>query len=366
MRIVFDHQVFGHHRFSGITRYLFEIASGMATQHREDVSIVAPLFINGYLRQAPAQLRVVGMAVPEFRRSGRLYRTINDALAKPLLKALQPDIVHETYYSFHRSAPASAKVILTVHDMAHERLPTVFSANDPTVLAKAAAVARADHVLCISENTRRDLIELLGIDPKKTSVIHHGFSLTVQMDGTKSSAEEVRPFLLYVSYRSGHKNFTGFMRAYASSSILREFDVVCFGGGPFGSDEHTLLGQLGVPAGRIRQAAGDDRVLATLYRNAAAFVYPSLYEGFGIPPLEAMSFDCPVACSNTSSMPEVVGDAALTFDPSNVEEMRSAIERAATDDAQRQLLVARGRDRLKLFSWERCTAETLDAYRRAL
>jgi glycosyltransferase involved in cell wall biosynthesis len=104
-------------------------------------------------------------------------------------------------------------------------------------------------------------------------------------------------------------------------------------------------------------------VLAGLYTAASLFVYPSYYEGFGIPPLEAMSFDCPVACSNTSSIPEVVGDAARYFDPTNIDSMRAVIEEVLGSAEIKATLVARGRERIKRFSWDRCAAETIRIYR---
>ncbi len=97
---------------------------------------------------------------------------------------------------------------------------------------------------------------------------------------------------------------------------------MCFGGGSFNSEELNLFEQLRIPFERIRQVSGDDVLLSQYYKNALFFVYPSLYEGFGIPPLEAMGFGCPVACSDTSSIPEVVGDAAIMFDPNSIESIQ--------------------------------------------
>lgn len=96
--------------------------------------------------------------------------------------------------------------------------------------------------------------------------------------------------------------------------------------------------------------------------GACAFIFPSLYEGFGIPPLEAMSHDCPLVCSNTSSIPEVVGDAGEYFDPADAASMRAAIERVVTSDSHRKLLISKGRARLKYFSWDCCAVETLEIY----
>jgi glycosyltransferase involved in cell wall biosynthesis len=249
--------------------------------------------------------------------------------------------------------------------MIHERFPENFSIADPTRREKAAAVSRADHVICISGQTRKDLVEFLDVPPEKTSVVHLGFALTPPGMRPPEHETSDRPYLLYVGNRSGYKNFDGLLRAYASSPFLQaNFDLVCFGGGEFNARERDAIEKLGSAAPRVRQVRGDDSVLSSFYRQARAFVYPSRYEGFGIPPLEAMSFGCPVACSNISSIPEVVGDAAEMFDPSDADSMREAIERIVTDEARCAELIARGRKRLDVFSWKRCAEQTLDIYRR--
>ena len=142
--------------------------------------------------------------------------------------------------------------------------------------------------------------------------------------------------------------------------------MVAFGGGHFNGREKTLVRSLGLNENQVRQMSGDDAVLCAIYRQASLFVYPSLYEGFGIPPLEAMSLDCPVACSNTSSMPEVVGNAAIQFDPYEVDSIANALEAVVTNSALQADLRQRGRDRLQAFSWDRCALETLNVYRKVL
>ena len=370
MRIAFDHQIFGWQNYGGISRYAYELALGLTLQGASPTVVIAPFYVNQYLASAPAALRVLGVRMPFVRRSGRVYRAINKVLAWPLMRWFAPDIVHETYYARLGIAPKRAKVVLTVYDMIHERFNTNFSRVDPTAREKAAAVARADHVICISEQTRRDLIEMLHVDPAKTSVVYLGFALT----GTPAAAvlpmEAPRPYLLYVGSRGGHKNFEAMVQAYAGSpDLTATCDVVCFGGGAWSAHEKALLAALaqqGLAPERVRLVGGDDALLARYYRGAVAFVYPSLYEGFGIPPLEAMSFDCPVVCSQVSSIPEVVGDAGEMFDPTDQASMRAAMERVVQDAALRATLVARGRQRLGLFSWERCARETAQVYQRVL
>lgn len=365
MKIVYDHQIFAMQEYGGVSRYFFELADNIAKANAAEVAIFSPLYTNSYLAAASRQLQVRGMKMPAIRRSGLVYRAINRIFVPSMMGRFHPDIVHQTYYSLKSKTPAASKVVLTVFDMIHERFPDGVGSWDSTSREKAKAVERADHVVCISEQTRKDLIELLGVNQAKTSVVHLGFSLTKQLVGSKLASK--RPYLLYVGSRGGYKNFESLLHAYAANLALQhDYDLLAFGGGPLNAKEKALVAKLGIPFGRVRHLSGDDSVLSDLYRNAALFVYPSRYEGFGIPPLEAMSFDCPVACSNTSSIPEVVGDAAEFFNPDSVESIGYATERVLNDTTLRHVLIARGRERIKLFSWERCAEQTLDVYRSLL
>lgn len=365
MRIVFDHQIFSMQVYGGISRYFVELANHLTVTKEAQVRVISPIYVNAYLASKSPEVAVTGLKMPLMKRTGRIYRTINQALARPLASLHHPDLVHETYYAAQARAPKGCKVVLTVYDMIHERFPESFSKKSTDAQDKVAAVQRADHVICISEHTRQDLISLCGVARAKTSVIHLGFALG------KASTHVEPPvrgsFLLYVGGRSGYKNFAGLLQAYASSpDLLKNYQLVAFGGGVLTANELDLVRQLGIPAGQLIQIPGGDDVLAGLYRHAAAFIYPSLYEGFGIPPLEAMSFDCPVVCSNTSSIPEVVGDAARMFEPSSPEQIAQAIEAVVGDADLRHALVSRGRDRVKHFSWATCAQQTLSVYKTVL
>ena len=206
----------------------------------------------------------------------------------------------------------------------------------------------------------------MDIDPDKTSTVHLGFKPLPNASVTPAAPVDV-PYLLYVGVRSGYKNFKNLLRAYASSSPLnRSLGLVCFGGGPFSRQELQYMDHLKIDKTRIVQVEGDDAMLAACYRNARAFVYPSLYEGFGIPPLEAMSASCPVICSSTGSVPEIVGDAGEYFDPEQVEDIRRAIETVAFDDERSDILRQLGKRQLTRYSWEKCAHESLQIYQSVL
>lgn len=363
-RVLFDDQIFCWQEFGGVSRYFYELARRVANGENFSASVVAPLYVNRYL--AEGGVKVKGMHIPKIRNSGRIISALNSLVAPAIIRSERPDVLHETYFYRRRSlAPKGCLTVLTVFDMIQEKFPDYFLARDHTTEAKRAAVMRADRVICISANTQRDLIDIFGVAPEKTVVIHLGFTLTNQGELTASLAES-RPFLLYVGLRGRYKNFDALLSVYASSAALREnFALVAFGGGRFSAEEDERIRALGL-VDSVRQMSGDDALLAGLYRQSAAFVYPSLYEGFGIPPLEAMSFDCPVICSNTSSLPEVVGDAAYLFDPADPDALRAAIEVVVGSSDLRSDLVRRGRARIQHFSWDRTAMETMGVYRELL
>lgn len=361
--VAYDHHAFSLQPFGGVSRYFCELATRVAAHAGMQTRVVAPLHYNQHLQAAQA-LRPIGrywrMAHPAL---WRVYRGGNAVLTPALLAALRPDLLHTTYY-WGVPRRMRVPVVLTVFDMIHELYPDSFPATDPTREAKRDSVHRADHIVCISHSTARDLTRLLGVAPDKITVTHLGFADTLSsqvLDGPPPA----RPYLLYVGQRHGYKNFLAMLQAWGDSPALREgFDVLAFGGGPFNTAERAAIQALTARDGAVRQQGGSDAELAQAYRHARAFIYPSAYEGFGIPPLEAMSVGCPVACSNSSSLPEVVADAALSFDPTDRDALRAAMERVALDDGLRAQLIGRGRARVQHFTWDRCAQETVAVYRR--
>lgn len=346
----------------GVSRYVARLAEALADRADVVPRIVAPFHVNRHLDDAPARL-VLGRRVPDGRWAGRAARAVSRLATPPLLRAFDPDIVHESYYWPRRTAPRRARLVVTVYDLIHEKHPESFPADDPASVNKRAAVERADLVLCISESTRADLVALYPAAAAKARVTLLGFDPPPA--GVAPRRRE-RPYLLFVGARGGYKNFAGLLDAYAESAALRGgFDVAAVGGGPFDTDETAAIARHGL-AGRVTQHAADDRALAGWYAGAAAFVYPSLYEGFGIPPLEAMAARVPVVAMRASSVPEVCGDAAEYADPEDVPSLGAAIEAVVLSSDRAATLVAAGTARLERFSWTRCAADTVAGYRTLL
>lgn len=372
MKILYSHHAFSMQRHGGVSRYFAELLKRIPSCGDASTRVVAPLFDNEYLaevgRQAEGRDSILGLKVPHVPGLRYPRRRVSALLSKWITGRLGGvDIFHQTYFSLNDYAPSSARRVLTVFDMIHELFPGDFRAQDKTREAKRASVARADHVICISQSTRSDLIRLLGVSPSKLSVVYLGGDLGVGVSLAPVRNRPVRPFVLYVGQRQGYKNFLTLLSEFADSPLLRSrFDLLCFGGGEFSAVERAAIAASGADFGHVVHRSGNDRMLAALYAQASAFVYPSLYEGFGIPPLEAMAAGCPVICAGTSSLPEVVGDAAEQFDPGVPGSIALALQRVLDDPTRSAELVLRGIERATAFSWERCARETFEVYRDVL
>lgn len=369
MKVGFDPQIFLAQKYGGISRYFCELFNAISCINGISARLIAPLYINAYIRNLNRK-GVLGFGFPVVPASKLMkigLRVLGLLLGDLLLRLYRPQIIHETYYLPVGLGSKKAKRVLTIYDMIHEKFPDQFASSDKTSLYKSIAARRADHIICISESTRRDAIELLKLNPEKFSVVYLGFNALTYAPDKEFNINIGRPFLLYVGHRGGYKNFTQLLKAYSESEILRsQFSLVCFGGSPLDKSEEDLMADLGLDHSQVLWFGGDDSMLTFFYQHAEVFIYPSLYEGFGIPPLEAMSNGCPVVCSNSSSIPEVVADAGEYFDPNDATSMRLSIEKVLFSQDLMASLRRRGYDRIKGFSWDRCAKETLDVYQKLL
>jgi glycosyltransferase involved in cell wall biosynthesis len=262
--------------------------------------------------------------------------------------------------------------VLTVHDLAFLRTPECAFPSLRAYLQEVVprSVERATHIVAVSENTRRDCIELLGTPPEKVTTILEGVG-TEFHPPVDSEADHVRlceagipgSYILTAATLEPRKNYVRLLEAYA---LLRARGV---------THRLVIAGQPGwlyepifETVRRLKLADAvtflqpDDRLLAALYGQADVFVFPSLYEGFGIPALEALACGAPVACSDTSSLPEVVGDSAVLFDPLDIEAIAAGVMRLLEDRPFAQRLRILGLDRAATFTWERAAIRTRDLY----
>ncbi|AFZ66504.1 glycosyltransferase family 4 protein [Deinococcus peraridilitoris] len=238
----------------------------------------------------------------------------------------------------------------TIHDLIHLRVPAESTRTKRLYYQRVVrpAVRMASRVFTVSEFSRREIITWAGVPEHQVVNVHNGVSRALSPHGAKHRQD--RPYVLYVGNRKPHKNIPRLLEAFAHR-YARDVTLVLTGDADAETEAHLARLRL---RGDV-QFAGSlcDQALARYYRGALALVMPSLYEGFGLPPLEAMACGTPVVTSHATSLPEVVGDAALTFDPRNTDDLTHALDRVLGDAALRAALRERGLRRAQHFSWDR-------------
>ena len=357
LSVYYDYQIMLAQRYGGISRYIYELASRLPALGA-DVSLRCINNHNYYfadrfgVNDMPKHCRILRLALSYY---------VNKAAAALDVRRRHYDIVHPTYY--YASKPAHGKFIVTVHDMTHEKYSGIYPVSQRVIAAKKRIIPQADRIITVSENTKKDLLLFFpDVDPAKISVIYHGASM-IPADG-KFQQMDGRDYVLFVGDRRMYKNFPRFVQAItAVMSTHKDLHVFCAGGGAFTPQEVALFGEY---ASRFWQGGLSDEELARAYGNALCFVFPSEYEGFGIPILEAFACGCPVVCSRASSFPEVAGDAAEYFDSLDAEDMADKVQRVIDDESLRGVLADRGRERLKLYDWDKTARGTLECYKEAL
>jgi len=315
---------------------------------------------NTIVCQVPAKLRLLRYAWEQF--------------VLPLqVKRLGLDLVHSLGYV--QPLRLSCKSIVTIHDLNFLNIGHMMPLSRRLALrffvTQSAKVA--DYIITVSEFSKQQIVEVLRVAPEKVTVTYN--AVKEVPEGPVDLNELIRryritqPYILGLSSQSPHKNITGLVKAF---EILKrkgysDLKLVLAGHRPARARELELV----VQSSQFRNdiiftGYVPDRVLAGLYAYAEVFVFPSLYEGFGIPVLEAFLYGSAVACSKVAALPEIAGDAALYFDPNNIEDMASVLDYLLTHEEERKLLVARGKERVALFTWEETARKTLDVYKRVL
>jgi glycosyltransferase involved in cell wall biosynthesis len=363
---MFSHDIFANQRFGGITRYFAELHRALRRQGVES-TVLAPLHQCELLGNGSG---ILGFRVPNrlslrgTRRLAAAVGRIAEPIALVLARRLGDIVLHRTYYSARPVARGVATAV-TVYDLIAERR-AMACGSDALRSRGRSWCEQADVVLAISHYTKAEVVEVFDIPPQRIVVTHLGVTRAEPAPDEMYALHQRPPFLLYVGNRKGYKNFELLIDAFARSDTARDgVQLVAFGGGAPTAREHELLRASRV-GHLVTFADGDDASLAAHYATAKGMVYPSLDEGFGLPPLEAMAHGCPVAASRAGAIPEVVGDAALLFQPTEVEAARAALDRIVYDSAVRADLALRGSIRAAMFTWEAVARRTLSAYASAL
>jgi len=368
MNIIYDFQIFQMQQYGGVSRYFYKLIQKISSNDNVGIFLYLGLNQSGFNWKSQRSLckKSVSIHVSQRVASKKCITALN-YLGFNIFQAMNrhADILHLTYYPHKIFRNTKTKLVVTLYDLIQELYPEYY-ANDDSIERKRKALYEADLILCISESTRNDLLNYYKVDPKKTRVVYLGPTFennsSLVYDNVNNPNPNKRPYLLFVGLRDSYKNFKTAVKAYLSNkNILKEYDLLCFGSAPFTVEELDFLKKNGI-GGKTFYISGDDQVLWSCYRHAHLLVYPSLYEGFGFPLLEAMAAGCPILASNRGSIPEIMGQAGIEFDAQDESSVADAISKLAYDEKLRQNLIKRGFSRVKDFSWEKTAKETYEAY----
>lgn len=385
MKVLCDHQIFEQQSFGGISRYFCALIDYFERQDDVDITLTSRFSNNEHLRAlnslntqiAPLSSYDSFLKGFDFRGKRRVYRLLrkahlirngrqaNKLASMRCIKQRDFDVFHPTYYStYFLDYIGSKPFVLTVYDMIHELYSDTYpELKEALSEKKKVLMERSAKIIAISNSTKNDIIKLYGIDADKIHVTHLASSLQPDQNARHDAVQIPSKYVLFVGLRKIYKNFRGMLDAL--TPLLQEdasLHVVCAGGGGFTPDELAYLEELNI-RNQVLFHPINDSTLVQLYEKALAFVFPSLYEGFGIPILEAFACKCPVLLSLSSSFPEVASDAALYFDPTEVESIRETVSSVLQNEGLREDLRERGLSRLSHFSWDKTATETLEVYR---
>jgi glycosyltransferase involved in cell wall biosynthesis len=372
-RIIIDPQTFISQEYGGISRYFTELFTQFQGDKELELSfpilytdnrhyIESPFFRHSYQEKYALLIKFSKLFRPFLPRK---LKKKSERYAIDLLREQKFDLFIPTYYDPYFLPYLSGKpFVLTVHDMIHELYPSLFPDDVQTAINKKKLIKEATKIIAVSENTRKDILRIYpSVPAEKIEVVYLAHHFV-----NKSSQASCLPdhYILFVGNRGIYKNFNFFITAIAPLfQKYPELHVVCAGGNPFDEAELSLISKLEVSK-RVIQQSFKDEELKSYYENARCFVFPSAYEGFGIPVLEAMSAGCPIILTHNSSFPEVAGEAGIYFELNNGANLLEKVDLAWSNEELRLKHRKKGIEQALKFRWSKTARETLHVYQQAL
>ena len=377
MNILYDYQIFQLQRFGGISNCFVQLIKNLPSRIQFEIGIKdsenVHLLESGLTKVRPLHNFNNFICQKSFKGKGRLYNLASNLLPQinsinynlrtsvNLLKKGEFDVFHPTYFDpYFLPYLAGKPFVLTIHDMTPELFPGL---DDWQIERKMLLAEKANHIIAVSKKTKDDIIEILKVPENKISVIYHG-----QPEKNINNYHRLieKPYLLYVGARYSYKNFIPMIKAlYETFQKHPELSLVCTGP-DFNTEELDILKKQGI-IDRIHHIFASDNELMSLYHYAEAFIYPSLYEGFGIPILEAYQNDCPVFLNRKSCFPEIAGDAAVYFE---LDEQNNTLSTALENFLQKEdcsaKLIEKQKERLSYFSWKKSAQDLAEVYEKVI
>ena len=363
MKIAFSNTIFSKEKTGGISRYFVFLIKKLI-EKKIDIRIISLIHKNKFLKILPKRY-YGGFYLPNYPII-RFIEKMNLNKFNSYNKHNSTNIIHDTYFTPGIYKNSSARKVITVHDLIHEKFKKYYRNSEELIELKKKSFEDCDYFICVSNNTKKDLIEFYNIDPYKISVINHGADHLIVENNVEKNFMLNFPYLLYVGKRERYKNFDFFLKAFAKThKINKQFKIVCFGGGSFNKKEKKLINDLSL-SNKISQIVGNDFLLGKYFSGATAIVIPSIYEGFGFPLLEAMRFKCPIFCSNIEVFKEVCGENAVFFNPHNEEDLIYQLENKLSDTTKLNNFCSENYVKSMNFTWQKTCEETLSVYKKLI
>jgi glycosyltransferase involved in cell wall biosynthesis len=352
MKVLIDNQIYEQQKFGGISRYFNKLADGNDLIQRMEL-----FNKNDSNNQIQKRIqRKLGQVI--LNRPNTIDgNTQRENFYISQLENFEYDVFHPTYFDNYFLGHIKKPFVLTVHDMIHEKYAEYFE-NSIDSTNKRRLCEKADKIIAISNSTKKDLVDIFDVPEEKIEVIYHATDYaSIEASKPTVDLKEMR-YLLFTGNRYIYKNFFTFL--IAVSPILKKYNdlqLICTGPS-FNNLERRWIKDLDINDKVTSHFCENDNELVYLYQHAECFIFPSLYEGFGFPLLEAFACNCPVVSSNGGSLPEIAENAAVYFEPKDIGEMRKSILNVLSDSTLKRELVEAGKLRLKDFSWNKCQTET--------
>ncbi len=359
IKIFFDYRIFFLQKYGGISRYFNELSN-----YIENSAIVAPININHYLKNNKKSISFLNLKkIPRY--TVKIIEKINDYSTDYYIDKIKPSITHLTYFQNKMKIKKRGAIIITVYDLIHEKFYESYGHTKMKKI-KQNYIDNADFIICISENTQKDLIDIYDVDPSKTSVIYLGTNENLIKNESSLELDNKyihNRYILFVGDRKRYKNFDLLLNAYANSRILKEnFNLVCSGGGNFNKEEIKKILSLKLNFEKVINIQASDNELTNLYKNSSVFVFPSKYEGFGLPALEAMRNKCPTMLSDTQVFKEIFKNNTIYFDQNHFEDLKIKLEKLLFDEITKKKMILDAYEFSKKLSWENCAVQTKKIY----